>query len=268
MSSYDCIIPVSWLQLTETILSEWCRVLTRSRDVEDFCRAFAPDYTDFFDPTTAPAWQSIPDNYLADISWSSTVQTFAADNLRQSQLHQALQQTTIAEDTTSILCSAVRHRAGVELPGQDPFNDTAFYRYYGRLHTAPYLQVAGTKSQYHFLEGLFTVTYDRQRSLYTYQHHHAVEVQLVHLIQVLFLSRRAFPGMLILPENDTWPAYDDSRLQGYLRPDEVRQLAGYLDVIAMSYTHNAEDDLFPLFADRVRRAADAELGLITLHSEL
>jgi hypothetical protein len=52
---------------------------------------------------------------------------------------------------------------------------------------------------------------------------------------------------------------------GYL-PDHIITPEGYLEDIGLSPANG--DELFPLFADRVKRASIAGFGLITMHGGL
>jgi hypothetical protein len=168
----------------------------------------------------------------------------------------------------------------VNLAGEDPFENYSlhrsiynegFFRYYGTPHRRPHRQVAGTKRRYYFLLHLFTATWQQARSVYDYAALPFVDATLRDLLEALFLSTRAFPGTPVLDRDATWPGFDDTWLPGLLAPDEVQRLVPYLDDIARldaALPLDDQDVLFPLFADRVRRAADQGLGLVTLHAGL
>jgi hypothetical protein len=267
MSSYDCVIPVSWARLTETLLPQWCTIFSNSHCVRAFCETFAPDAISYLEDGTAD-WHTIPEGYLEDIGWSPVMLSLPANNLRRSRLHRALMKTPVGEVLTVLLCTAIRH-AGGELRGSDRFASTPYDGFYSRFSDAPAIQVAGTKSRYHFLEGLFTVNADLEYHLYRYNRRETTPCKLAELLEALFLANRAFPGVAVLQDNNSWPAYDDLGMQGYLTPPEVLQLADHLNFIAESRkAHDGFDDLFELFADRVRRSATAEFGLVTLHAGL
>jgi hypothetical protein len=266
MSSYDCVIPVSWERLVESLLPEWCKIFSDSGNVQEFCQTFAADAMEYLESGSSH-WRVLPKGYLEDIGWSGCTLGFPADNLRHSVLHQAVAKT-IGDTGTVLLCRAIRGWACAELSGSDPFANTPWNGFYSRLGDRPTVQVAGTKTQYRFLEGRFTLSYDSERMLYGYNRREKNSDKLDELLEKLFLATRAFPGILVLPENNSWPAYDDLWMQGYLMPSEVSQLVTYLDLIAESCEEHGFDDLFPLFADRVRRAAISGYGLITLHAGL
>lgn len=214
-------------------------------------------------------WHVLPEGYLDDIGWSGLPVAFPANNLRQSLLHQAVAKA-VGFEATVLLCSAIRCWVSAELPGNDPFANDPYDGFYSRLNDRPAVQVAGTKNGYHFLKGLFTVIHDSEQMLYRYHRREKTGDKLAELLEALFLATRAFPGITVLPENNSWPAYDDLGIQGYLMPSEVSNLVTYLDFIAESGEEDDsdDDDLFPLFADRVRRAAKSGYGLITLHDGL
>jgi hypothetical protein len=56
-------------------------------------------------------------------------------------------------------------------------------------------------------------------------------------------------------------------IQGYLLPNEVKKLSSYLPEIT-KHVEPEEDELFPIFCDRVRRSARAKAALITLYDSL
>jgi hypothetical protein len=86
---------------------------------------------------------------------------------------------------------------------------------------------------------------------------------LITLLDDLFLATRAFPGIHVLREPRAWPAHDDLMALGILQPREVQQLAAYLPEIE-ARARGLEDELLPLFVDRMRRSADQGLALVTL----
>lgn len=265
MSSYDCVLPISWPVLHDEIVPAWCQVLEGQRSCLSFCEEFRIEHDPFIGIDEYD-WSAIPRGYLIDVGWSRSLEIFMADQLRESTAHARLVSLGIAEVGIDILMAVCKKRAGVDLGKPDPFARSHYGKFYGRLEHPRRLQVAGTKSRYHFLEGMFTLTDEPE--LYRYTNARTVPEELVHLLGALFLALRALPGILVLPRGWCWPAYDDDRMQGYLTPSEVQQLVPYLDLIPAYYAHNPKDDLFPLFADRVRRAAAQELGLITFHSGL
>jgi hypothetical protein len=162
MSSYDCVLPVDWTQLTQVILPEWTRVLRSTVTIEGFCLAFCPEELPYFntglpdyDARNEQEWASIPREYLSEIGWSASQPIFSADTLRTSVIHQSCIQPGIAWDAMYTLCKAILNHAGVLLPGPDRFTDTPLHRNYGRLSAPPFLQIAGTKNGHSFLNTLY-----------------------------------------------------------------------------------------------------------------
>jgi len=288
MSSYHAVVPVSWSRMTEVVVPGWVEALLGRRTLASFAEEFAPNDAEFVTavrqdvdrkPPWPAGWQLSP-RYLEDIGWTPGTPFVAADRLRASALHGELDRFGLAEVGTIAVCHAIRFSASVELAGADRFEnyslnseylDARHFRYYARLHDAPRCQVAGTKNRYHFLDDLFTATYRRERSVLDCAARPFVAPALRDLLEALFLSTRAFPGIQVLDRNATWPAHDDTRFQGLLAPAEVRRLVPYLDDIARleaALDLDEQHELFPLFADRVRRAADQGLALVTLHNGL
>lgn len=285
MGAYHAVVPVSWSRLIEVVVPAWVDTLLGRRTMASFAQALAPhvpgqisrSWREVDLASRLPAgWQAA--RYLQDIGWTARTPFVAADQLRASALHGELERSGVAEDGAEALCEAIASSASVDLAGADPFADHSLphseyydadhFRWYARLHDAPRCQVAGTKNRYHFLEDLFTATWHDKRWVYDYAARPFVDSALRELIEALFLSTRAFPGTWILDRNSTWPACNDRRIQGLLTPGEVRRLVPYLDEIARLEAALELDDrneLFPLFADRVRRAADQGLALVTLY---
>lgn len=276
MSSYDAVVPVSWSRLTTVVVPAWVETLQGRRSLVSFAQEFAPNETELVtamvngvarsSPSQA-GWQ-LPPNYLEDIGWTPGTPFTTADRLRASASHRELDQRVLAEVHTFAVCHAIRFSASVELVGDDPFEEDG---YYARLHQAPYCQVVGTKSRYRFLDALFTTTWRPERRVYDYVARPFVDPEHRDLLAQLFLSIRTIPGIQILDRNDAWPAHDDTWLQGLLAPPEVQRLTVFLDEMAqvqIARAADVQDGEFPMFADRVRRAAAQELGLVTLHNAL
>ena len=267
MSSYEAVVPVSWSRLTEIVLPAWTDVLAHRRSMESFGREFAPDHWETYARYNGPipTWDA-PTTYLEDVQWRSGMPFLPADHLRRSAQHAAIQPSWLTEDATQLLCRAIIGTAS-ELAGPDTV-DAPYNGFYNRLHEPPHPQVAGTKNQYHFLSAFFQITWERESSGYRHVARPSVDSELVALLEALFLSTRSFPGMWCLcAENGMWPGYDDASFQGILTPREVGRLAVHLaamDPRAIA----AHDELYLLFVDRVRRAAEQGLGLVTLHAML
>jgi hypothetical protein len=290
MSSYHAVVPVSWSRLTEVVVPAWVETLAGRRTLASFAKEFAPTRAQYLIEVWQevermarwPAGWKLTASYLEDIGWVPGAPFIAADCLRASAMHGELDRFAIAEAGTSALCHAILCSASVDLAGDDRFAnysiahhayyDAKFFRYYARLHESPRYQVAGTKNAYRFLANLFTVTWQQQeRRQYDYTARPFVDPTLRALLDALFLSTRSFPGLEVLDRNGTWPGSDDMRLQGLLSPAEVRQLPRYLDdIVGLDAARDLDeqDQLLPLFADRVRRAADQGLALVTVHAGL
>jgi hypothetical protein len=282
------VVPVSWSRLTEVVVPAWVETLLGRRTMASFGEEFAPREAKAIRgwwrqvdlQSQLPASWSAP-RYLQDIGWAASTPFVTADRLRASGLHRELERSGLAEICTHALCDAICFSASVELAGADRFEDhslphcelfdASHFRWYARLHDAPRCQVAGTKNRYHFLEDLFITTGQQRRRVYDHAARPFVDPALRDLLEALFLSTRAFPGTWVLDRNATWPAADDLRFQGLLAPAEVRRLVPYLDDIAQleaALDLDEQHELFPLFADRVRRSADQGLALVTLHDGL
>ncbi|MBL0218934.1 MAG: hypothetical protein IPQ07_34325 [Myxococcales bacterium] len=233
-----------------------------------FAEKFAPNEAELVTAMGKEVARTSPPGYLQEIGWTPGAPFAEADRLRASALHSELDRSGLAAVHTFVVCHAIRFSTSVDLAGDDPFEDDG---YYARLHDAPYCQVAGTKNRFHFLDALFTTTWRPERRVYDYAARPVVAPPLRDLLDALFLSTRTFPGIQVLDRNATWPGYDDTWFQGLLAPQEVGRLASCLDEIAQleaARDTDDQDELFPLFADRVRRAAAEGLALVTLHNGL
>lgn len=208
----------------------------------------------------------IPATYLHEISWNPGEEIFSADLVRQSETHAALEKKSIIDTTTTLLCAAIKQSASVRLSGEDPFARDRFFSYYGRVDNG--LQVAGTKNQFHFLEAVFSVKWlgsERQwtSSEYQYQEKGSVSNAISELLSCLFLAKRTFPALKTCEAENRWPGTDDETIQGYLTPEEVTKLSHCLVEIS-SLKETRDDELFPLFRDRVQRTSREHFGLVTL----
>jgi hypothetical protein len=137
--------------------------------------------------------------------------------------------------------------------------------------------VAGTKNGFHFLEAFFSVSDEPVAGdvpellgpVYRYDRKTAGDRRLEDLLECLFLGFRTFPGVGVLSAAGAWPALDDYWIAGYLVPDEVKELASLVGQIAGSVDAlESGCELFPLFDDRVRRAAADGRGLVAFHGFL
>jgi len=271
MGSYDCVIPISWPLLKGEVLPAWSEVLKGQRTCVSFCNEFIHGHDDRL---IAISWcdevkgMRLPSNYLESIGWSSEIDILSADRLRDSSVHRSVQQA-IQGWGDYALCQAIQSSASVELSGIDPFVEDRHISYYGSLCDLPKVQVAGTKNGFQFLEVFFTRVYHRYPNpFYTFINKGRINDEVVELLGALFLSLRSFPGCTVTEEAWSWPAYDDCRIQGYLSPDEVPLLVRHLVEIASLHPEVYEDELFPLLQNRVQRAAEEGLGLVTMVDSL
>lgn len=270
MGSDVFVVPVSWSRLTEVVMPAWREVLMRERTMRAFGDELAPDrdeeYPLHWHHDEIPQGWDDQRRYLAELGWDSRRPIVAADQLRRSSLHAQLLRGAFGDACAAVLRRAIYLSASAELAGDDPFTADP-ERYYGRMHGEPHRQVAGNKNRYHFLGHIVEYTWQRERSEYDIAIRTDVDARLRALLAALWFATRSFPGLKTLSRNDTWPAADDSWLLGVLAPDEVVELASYLDVLAgLCPPEPGQYHLLPLFADRVRRSAEQGLGLVTLYA--
>ena len=261
MSSYDCVIPVSWQRLHDVVLAQWYLVLEGKREGKSYVEEFAPDYLEMFRGYDEKWNLKAPQEYLQSLDWPLKSQEVDVDVLRKSLPH--LRDTEIETHSSSILTEAISRHAGEELPDHDTFADEKFY---GRSNTFPKVQVAGFKSRFRALEKFFLFDYTREKYAYKVSPRAGFDAEFVSLLSDLFFATRSFVGIYLLHESSTWPASDDVSIQGYLAPHEVVRLSSYLH-----FFEQQTDDtqyLANLFVDRIRRAADNGLGVVTLHEGL
>ena len=273
MSSYSCVVPVNWTKLTQKLIPAWCDLLEHRVTPRQFTEKHIPRqgealrlWVTEFDRQCA----DIPATYLHEIGWRRGEQIFLADLVRQSSIHAALSKESMIATTTALLCAAIKQNASVMLSGEDPFEQDQFFSYYGRVASG--LQVAGTKNQFHFLEGGFSVNWlgdERQwkSSEYQYQEKGTISQGISELLSSLFLAKRTLPAMETCEAEDRWPGTDDETIQGYLTPGEVTSLSDCLIDIA-SLKEASDDKLFQLFSNRVQRTSRERFGLVTLHAGL
>lgn len=95
---------------------------------------------------------------------------------------------------------------------------------------------------------------------------HIPSHQLHELFESLFLYQRVIPGTWFPRESPVWPGFDDLSFAGYLAPGEVKRL--WDELLQWEARGAVEDELFPLFLDRARRAAESGCGLLTIHAGL
>jgi hypothetical protein len=209
-----------------------------------------------------------PEGYLNDIGWSPGRDELCSELVSNSKLHKEYFSRSEAFLGIDILFDAIKQTAGKELPGEDTFAERPWDGFYSRLQEEPFFQVAGTKRRFRWMNVLFEETgYHPVQGYCSFRPNEMVESALAGLISRLFLAERTMPGVWNFGPPLSWPACDDTSLQGYLAPTEVKELAERLGRLE-TLTRGEEDELFQLFADRVKRSADAGLGLITMHGGL
>jgi hypothetical protein len=265
MSSYDCILPIDWNKFRNKLVPLWLDVLKGNFTWQHFLELTSTQIdSEIFqeaDSLTAPT------GYLDEIGWKEEIHVFHASGLRTSLLHRNYIGGDRGFWAEQYFYSATKQFAGANLAGADPYKHSPYDGYYSSLHCKPFIQVAGTKNGYRFMEGLFDIEWNEP--LHVYKHHAKLGVDhtLISLLTSLFLSERSVPGINVLQVESAWPAFDDPILQGYLTPKETECLAQLIERL-QSFESVQKDDLFPLFKDRVTRAAEKQLGLLTLQASL
>jgi hypothetical protein len=274
MSQYGCVVPVDWTAVCFTVLPRWIEVLNADRTAKDFASHFGLEDLEYlFERSQVP----FPLDYLTDIGWQNTDVPLATSRVRKSKVHRSAHALGCTEIGTYLLGDAIVAHASVSLGGHDAFASQPWDGYYSRLGRAPHVQVAGTKNRFYFLEAFFDISEElvaedfpeSTRPAYPYHRKTSGGGRWEELLEFLFLGLRTFPGVEVLPVAPAWPASDDVWIAGYLVPEEVRELASLLGQIVGSVSMAADgDELFPLFEDRVGRAATDGTGLIAFHGFL
>lgn len=267
MGNEQHIVPISWQAVKEVIFPALADLLNKQPADPAFVERWreslpAERAANIADDPFATWRDRIPPGYLADIRWSPLLDVLPAEVLRRSPAHRQLGENGGTWPVTDVLRQLLIFIAGVQLPGESRYDDT----YWGRILERPELHVAGAKWSWRFLEALYEtsyVPYDPARgtgTYYIYQRRGVVSDELYALLDALFLSTRAFPGMA-LAEAHTW--HLAGLVPGYLLPREVRTLADHLPALA-SLPRVADSGEFKLFADRVERAAQGWIALVTM----
>lgn len=271
MSQYGCVVPVDWTAVCFTVLPRWLEVLDGQRPAEDFASHFGLEHR--FERQQV----RFPPDYVGDIGWSQAHLPLDTSRVRMSKAHRFAHTLGCTEAGTDLLGEAIVLHASVNVGGRDVFASQPWDGYYSRLNRPPHVQVAGTKNRFHFLEAFFDVSEEPvtgevpelTRPVYRYHRKSADDRRTEELLELLFLGFRTFPGVEVLSAAPAWPAYDDPWIAGYLVPEEARELASLLGQIGGSVDIRENGfELFPLFDDRVRRAAAGGSGLIAFHGFL
>jgi hypothetical protein len=208
-----------------------------------------------------------PQGYLMDIGWKEGCSSFSASGMRASLMHRNYISGDHGFCAGQYFHAAVKQYASGVLSGDDPYERSPYDGFYSHLNDCAYVQVAGTKNIFHFIEGMFDIEWDQSLYLYKHKAKAIVDDAVTSSLLSLVLGQRSIPGMNILPTEPAWPGYDDSILQGYLNPDETEVLARHMEYL-MAFEASQNDDVFPIFKDRVTRAADEGFGLVTLKGGL
>ena len=261
MSSYSCVIPVNWSILWGAVIPAWLSVLSGSLEASAFYAKNVPSEDEYGDLLNAS--YAAPSDYLSLFATPLHPPYFDVELQRTGKCAEF---RLVADSTASpyLLEAAIKQTAAVDLAGLDP---------YAHLHGASTTgffgakQVAGTKNRYSFLEGAFEVLWQPQMHHYHYsRRHEGTTIRLQELFESLFLYLRVIPGTWFPASPATWPGYDDLSFAGYLSPSEVKVIQEELTL--WKTPDLAEDVTFMLFKDRVRRAAESGLGLLTIHAGL
>ena len=257
MSSYSCVLPVNWDLLWEQVLPAWLSVLSGALEASEFYARYVPAGDEF--------GGFLEERYAAAIDDLSLFPVPLQPPYSRGKLHASGKYKTFLQlDFPHLLEIAIKQTAAVKLPGNDPFAGNYF-----ASCDAPSgaIQVAGTKNAYSFLEGAFETQWNAQEHLYTYsRRQQGASVELQELLESLFLYQCVIPGTWIPSRSPSWPAHDDLSFAGYLSPPQVKSLANQL--ASWEAASLVGDDLFLLFSDRVRRAAELNCGLLTIHAGL
>jgi hypothetical protein len=278
MSCYPAVVPVSWQALHGLVLAEWCAVLDRRQPLAAFLSRFS---IETWEP--GEGWNECPGGYLAEIGWSQAAAesgVLEAKVLRRSPLHARLEKLGCADDGTMFLSEAIVKYCSTDLRGPDPVATIGSHGdYYSRRHSEPRVQVAGTKNRFHFLENFYaeneaqlSATAERSfRGWLVRYRSLRRNARLELFLARLFLGLRALPGVSTTPEDFSWLGSDDELIAGYLTPAELHDLADELRKVPGDLFKERsfdEAELWPLFSDRVTRAAAQGLGLVTLRNGL
>lgn len=260
MSSSNCVVPVDWDVLWGRVVPGWMDVLAGGRTVRQFYGEFMPladeyqEYIQFDEPFRAPG------SYLSLFPRASDG-LVRANDVACSPAYAEFEKAVDTWQATFLVCLAIKHTAAVDLPGTDAFADDCWLAHL----TKPPIQVAGTKNSFDFLEALFESEWRQQEHRYRHSRKPGCDAAVQELLESLFLYVRAFPGTCIHVPSSSWPATNEDSIAGFLNPAEVRALS----YVVNDWPLTEESSVVPaLFRDRVVRAAENKLGLITLYDAL
>lgn len=264
MSSYSCVVPVEWERLWGDLVPAWLSLLAGEIEPAQFRARYLPAGVQpegLIDPHER--YHASPE-YLALFARHALSPPYTAQDVRAGLGRGDSAQQRLPNNDEYLLLDAISQSVVVDLPGEDRFAGTAFSIWEEHWGSR---QVAGTKNFFHFLRCAYELTWERERQYYACARRpDAASPRLFELFEALLLFQRVLPGAIVARCPPSWPAHDSLRLGGYLDPDEVRQLAAELD--AWNAPEAVQDEWFWMFVDRVRRSAEADCGLLTLHAAM
>jgi hypothetical protein len=266
MSCYCCVLPIEWDHFWQGVMASWLGLLSGETTPLDFYTKHVQLGDESVEYVCLDISYRAPSDYLA-LFTDGHRRGWETAPIIESPAYQGFAKSIDLFSTAILLEAAVKQSCSVELPGPDRWANQPHGGFYSRLMDKPHIQVAGTKNCYHFLQGIFTFDWHPSDHIYRLVPKNGMSQSVLAPLESLFLGTRALPGVWLPPQIPSWPGFDDLTFSGYLAPDEVRVLSEIIEDFN-SVANEEDDDLFPLLVDRVQRAAESELGLITLHAGL
>jgi len=262
MSSYSCVIPVDWALLWEDVIPAWLSLLAGSITPHEFYARYVPAGEEYGELL-------LDEGYAESANFLSLFPVPLRPPFSRDKLHEISECLRIPHDINSVSClamlaAAIKQSAAINPVPDDPY--VGDYFAFTEDRSGKKL-AAGTKNLYSFLETAFEVCYNSETHLYHYfRRTEGTSNQLHTLFESLFLYQRVIPGTWFPSDSPIWPGFDDESFAGYLSPREVALL--WNELVHWESRTLVEDCLYPLFADRVKRAAEAGYGLLTIHAGL
>jgi len=265
VSSYSCIVPVDWDFLWKSLIPSWLSLLDGTLDPATFYERYVPEGVEFGDEFLTEIF-SAPADYLSQFPKDGLSPPYPRDVMYSAGKSQGFLDKVDLHADPYLLLFAIKQTASRSLPGADLFADD----YWGAVHTGTgerRTDAMSSKNFFHFLNDVFDVVWQPEAWRYAYfRKTEKCSPRLHELLEMLFLYTRVVPGTWFPGYAPMWPSHDDLSYAGYLLPVEVSALSEELARWAWPVPGSAEDAMFPLFADRVTRAAEGGFGLITLHA--
>jgi hypothetical protein len=256
MSTYTNVVPVAWPRMRE-LLAGWAEVFAGRSSPAAFRERFCPGARL---PSADLPLALAPPGYLDEIGWRPGAAWLPADALRRSPAHAALSASGLADMTTYLLLSAIKHFAAVAMDWRgDAAQDIIGA---GERRAA----IIDMKNRIHFLEAVFEATYHWPPDgwiHYSYTRLPGCDRMLAALLERLFLATRGLPGLRVLPRGNTWLAVNAHLIQGYLLPGEVGALARRLEALGAPAAA-VTDGHFEPFVRQVGLVAGAGYGLVAM----